>query len=128
MSYFLASSTVFHKSYFKCSRKILCRFQLRKVGSHVSIRTTQSCVRTPIIVEKPNSSRFHPSRRHGNTSGRTLEFEKILAFLHRDGVGRQLAPVRTSGQHHPDAEILDNEILCIIQIDPQIISSIIGEK
>jgi hypothetical protein len=43
---------VFQKSYFKCSRKILCRFQLREVRSHVSIRTAQSCVRTPISVEK----------------------------------------------------------------------------
>jgi putative heme degradation protein len=27
---------------FLCSRKILCRFQLKEVGSHVSFRTTQS--------------------------------------------------------------------------------------
>jgi hypothetical protein len=43
---------VFQKSYFKCSRKILCRFQLREVGSHVSVRMVQSCVWTPISVKK----------------------------------------------------------------------------
>jgi hypothetical protein len=66
----------------------------------------------PISVEKMNSSRLHPSKRHGNMSGRSSEFEKI-AFLHRHGVGRQLALVQLSGQHRPDAEILDKEIACI---------------
>jgi hypothetical protein len=47
-------------------------------------------------------------------SGPTLEFKKIPALLHRLGVGRQLAPVRTLGQHHPDTEILDNKIVCIL--------------
>jgi hypothetical protein len=35
------------------------------------------------------------------------------AFLHRHRVGRQLAIVRTLGQHRPNAEILDKEIACI---------------
>jgi hypothetical protein len=56
---------------------------------------------------------LHPSRRHGNTSRHFSEFEKMPAFLRRHGVGRQLAPVRTSGQHCPKAEILDKEIACI---------------
>jgi hypothetical protein len=45
--------------------------------------------------EALNSSRLHPSRCHGNTSGRSSEFEKILALLCRHGLGRQLAPVQT---------------------------------
>jgi len=113
MPYFSESSTVFQKSYFKCSRKILCRFQLRKVGSYVSVWMTQSCVRTPISVEKPNSSRLHPFRRHGNTSRHTLEFEKIPAFVCRHGVGRQLAPIWMLGKHRPNAEILDKEIVYV---------------
>jgi hypothetical protein len=50
--------------------------------------------------------------RHGNTSRCFSEFEKILAFLHRHEVGRQLAPVQTPGQNRPNAEILDKEIMC----------------
>jgi len=101
------------KSVSRCSRKILFRFQLREVGSQVSIRTAQSCVQTPISVEKPNSSRLHPSGRHGNTSRRTSKFEKIPAFLHRHGVGRH-APIWTLGQHPPNAKILDKDIVCIL--------------
>jgi len=63
--------------------------------------------------EASNSSRLHQSGRHGNTSGRFSEFEKIPSFLCRHGVGRQLAPVRTTGQHCPDVEILYKEIACI---------------
>jgi len=59
------------------------------------------------------SGRPTVSRRHGNTSEHTSEFKKILAFLRRHGVGRQLAPVRTLGQYRRDAEILDKEIACI---------------
>jgi hypothetical protein len=93
--------------------KILCRFQLKEVGSQVFVRTTLSYVQMPISVKKPNNSRLHLSGHHGNTSGRTSEFEKIPAFLHRHGVGRQLAPARMLGQHSPDAKILDKEITCI---------------
>jgi hypothetical protein len=100
-------SKVSRESYFKCSRKILCRFQIREVGSYVSVRT-------PISVEKlMNSSRLHPSGRHGNRSGRFLEFEKIPTLLCWHGLGRQLAPIRTLGQHRLDAEIFDKEIACI---------------
>jgi hypothetical protein len=106
MPYFSESSKEFQKSYFKCSRKILCKFQLRKVGSHVFVQAAQSCVQTPFSVEKPNSSKLH-------LSGRFSEFEKIPAFLHRYGVGTQLAPVRTPRQNHLNIEILDKEIACI---------------
>jgi hypothetical protein len=30
----------------------MCRFQLKEVGSQVSVRTAQSCIQTPISVEK----------------------------------------------------------------------------
>jgi len=74
----------------------------------------QSCVRTPISVKKLlNSARLHPSGRHGNTSGCSSDFVKILAFLCRHGVGRQLALVWMTRQHCPNAEILDKEIACI---------------
>jgi len=83
---------------FQCSRKILCRLQLREVESHVSVWTTQSkspeahysatYVRTRWqyrpdayqFLETSNCSRLHPSERNGKSSGRDLEFEKILAF------------------------------------------------
>jgi hypothetical protein len=63
--------------------------------------------------EASNSSKLHPSRCHGNMSERSSEFKKILAFLRRHRVGRQLAPVWMSGQHRSDADILDKEITCI---------------
>jgi hypothetical protein len=70
-------------------------------------------VTTPINVKKLlNSSRVYPSGRHGNMSRRSLEFEKIPAFLCTHGLGRHLAPVRTNGQHCLD-EILDKETACI---------------
>jgi hypothetical protein len=55
-----------------------------------------------------NSSSVHLFGCHGNTS---LEFEKIPVFLCRHGLGRQLASVRTTGQHCPDV-VLDKEITC----------------
>jgi hypothetical protein len=91
----------------------LYRFQLREVRSHVFIRTAQSYVWTPISLKMPNNSKLHPSERHDNTFGPTLEFEKIPAFLYPHEVGRQLALVRTLGQHRPNTEILDKEIACI---------------
>jgi len=63
--------------------------------------------------EASNSSRLYPSRRHGNTSGRSLKFKKIPALLWRHGVGRHLALVRMLGQHRPNAKIFDKEIVCI---------------
>jgi hypothetical protein len=108
------SESSLQKSFSRCSRKILCRFQLREVRSQDFVRTAQSCIRTPINVKKLNSSRLHLSKRHGNTSGRTLEFEKTPTFLHRHKAGRQLAPVRTLGQFHPDTKILVKEITCIL--------------
>jgi hypothetical protein len=63
--------------------------------------------------EASNSSRLHPSRRHGNTFGHSLEFEKIPTFLYRHEVGRQLVPIQRIGQHCPNVEILDKEIACI---------------
>jgi len=52
-----------------------------------------------------------PSGCQGNTFGRSSEFEKILVFLYRHGLGRQLAFVCTTGQHGPDV-VLDKEIMC----------------
>jgi hypothetical protein len=54
-----------------------------------------------------------PFGRPSDVFGRSLEFKKIPAFLCRHGVGRQLAPVQTTGKHRPDTEILDKEITCI---------------
>jgi hypothetical protein len=55
-----------------------------------------------------NSSRFHPSRCHGNTSGHSWEFDEKLDFLLRHRYGKTVAFVQTTGQHHPDA-ILDKK-------------------
>jgi hypothetical protein len=62
----------------------------------------QSCVQTPITVEKPNSSRLHPSGRYGNTSECTSVFETIPYLLCRHGLGRLLAPVHTLCIHSDD--------------------------
>jgi hypothetical protein len=86
------------KRLFQYSRKILCRFPLREVGSHVSILTTQSKssdahqsatyvwtrwqnhMNAHQCLETSNYSRLHPFRRNGKLSSRYLEFEKILAL------------------------------------------------
>jgi hypothetical protein len=107
------SESSLQKSFSRCSRKILCRFQLREIGSQDSVWMAQSCVWTPICVKKPNNSKLHPSGRHGNTFGHTSDFKKIPVFLHRHGVGRQLSPAQMPGQHRLDVEILDKEIVCI---------------
>jgi hypothetical protein len=57
-------------------------------------------------LKDSNNSRLHLSRRHGNMSGRLLEFEKKSNFLHRHRYGKTTASVRMTGQHLPDA-ILD---------------------
>jgi hypothetical protein len=73
---------VFRERLFQCSKKINCRFQLWEVESYVSVRTAQSCLRTPISIKKLlNSSRLHPSGHHGNTSGCSSKFEKIPAVF-----------------------------------------------
>jgi hypothetical protein len=46
------SESSFQKSVSKCSKKILCRFQVKEVGSQSLVWTAQSCVRTPISVQK----------------------------------------------------------------------------
>jgi hypothetical protein len=63
--------------------------------------------------EASNSSRLHLFGRHGNTFGQSSKFKKILAFLRKHRVGRQLAPIRTLRKHSLNAEILDKEIACI---------------
>jgi hypothetical protein len=104
------SSKVFKKSYFKCLRKILCKFQLREVRSHVFIRTAQSCVRMPISVEKLQIVQgLHPSRHHGNTSECQSEFVKYLDFRCRHVYGKTTASIRMSGQHRPN-EVLNKAI------------------
>jgi hypothetical protein len=48
-------------------------------------------------LEDLNSLRLHMSGRHGNTFGRTLEFEKFLDFLCRHVYGKTVASVQASG-------------------------------
>jgi len=108
----------------QASRKLFQKFQ----KNFVQIPTQKSwilCFRLDSLVmhtnahrcrEVSNSLSLHPSKCHGNTSGRFSEFEKILAFLRKQEVGRQLAPIRTSGQHCPNTNILDREIACTLCI------------
>jgi len=58
------------EGYFRSSRKILCRFQFRAVGSQDSIRTALSRVRTLI-------SQQHPSGWRGNTIRTPISVEKL---------------------------------------------------
>jgi len=107
MSYIPESSKYFRKDISSVQRRFCTDSNLEKSDPCFSL---DGRVMRP---EGSNSSRLHPSRRQCNTSRRSSEFEKIPTFLCRHGVGRQLAPVRTSGQQRPDPEILDKEIACI---------------
>jgi len=53
-------------------------------------------------LEDSQYSNVHPSRRHGNTSGRTLEFNKYSDFLHRHVYEKTAASIRAIGQHRLD--------------------------
>jgi hypothetical protein len=75
------------EGYFRSSRKILCRFQIRVVRSKDSVRTLVSqatSVRTMrtfhldshLCPEASNHSRLHPFERLSNTSERFLVFDK----------------------------------------------------
>jgi hypothetical protein len=86
------------QGYFEYPRKIMCRFQLKEIGSHVSVRTTQSkrpdahqsatYVRmrwqcrsdAHQCLETSNCSRLHLSEHNGKLSGRSSEFEKNPTF------------------------------------------------
>jgi len=57
-------------------------------------------------LEDSNSSRLHPSGRHGNTSGHSSEFNKKSDFLLRYIYGKTTASVQTTRQHRPDV-VLD---------------------
>jgi hypothetical protein len=57
-------------------------------------------------LEDSNSSRLHPSGRHGNTSKHSLEFDKKSNFLFRRRYEKTAASIRTTRQRRPDA-ILD---------------------
>jgi hypothetical protein len=48
---------------FQCSRKILCRFLLKEVGSQASVRTTWYFIRMLISQQDPSGRRSIPSRR-----------------------------------------------------------------
>jgi hypothetical protein len=102
----------FQEGYFSVLGRFCANSNSEKVGSFVFIWTTQSCIQTPISVEKLlNSSSVHPFGHHRNTSRRPSEFEKIPVFLCRHGLGRQLASVQMTRQHRLDA-VLDKEITC----------------
>jgi hypothetical protein len=50
-------------------------------------------------LEGSKSSRMYLSGRHGNTSGRTSEFDKYSNFLHRHVYGKTTASIQMTGQH-----------------------------
>jgi len=52
--------------------------------------------------EASNSSRLHPSERHGNMYECQLKFENYLDFLCIHVYGKTFASVQTTGQHRPD--------------------------
>jgi len=102
-----------HKEcYFRSSRKILCRFQPREVGSQDSVRTLISqatSIQTTRTFrpdshqyrEVSNNSRLHMSGRHGNTFRCSSEFQKNSMFKYIS------ESVRTKWLFRPDA-ILNN--------------------
>jgi len=110
----------FQKSVSKCSKKILCRFQLREVGSQASVRsspvkrpdahqsatsvrtTWQYCPDAHQCLEDSNRSRLHPSRC-------SSEFDKKSNFLHRHRYGKIATSIQMTGKHRSDA-ILDKAI------------------
>jgi hypothetical protein len=54
-------------------------------------------------LEDSNSLRLHPSRRNGNTSRRSSEFDKKSDFLHKHRDGKIATFVRMTGQYCLDA-------------------------
>jgi hypothetical protein len=74
------SESSFQKCALRSSKKILCRFLVRKVGSQAFVRTAHTCV-----------------------SGGSSVFDKKLDFLLRHRYGKTAATVQNSGQHRSDA-------------------------
>jgi hypothetical protein len=98
------SESLFQKSVPRCSKTILCRFQLREVRSQASIRTAQSCVRMPINVQKirtvqgcisPDFEATRPNAHQSSTRNR-------ISFSNTN-MGRQLHP---SGQQGNTVQML----------------------
>jgi hypothetical protein len=57
-------------------------------------------------LEDSNSSRLHPSGRHGNMSGRSSKFHNTSWQHVRHIYGKTAASVWTTGQHRPDTVLI----------------------
>jgi hypothetical protein len=78
-----------------------------------SIRMAQSYVWTPIGVEKLRTVQGCICLDVMATRSDVLQSSKDSSLPSQTWVGKTNAPVRTTGQHHLDAEILDKDIACI---------------
>jgi len=75
--YRLFQNLYFRNVLLKVQRRFFVVSKSEELGSQASVRTAQSCVRMPINVY---CSSLHPSEHFNNTSGRSSEFQKNLAF------------------------------------------------
>jgi hypothetical protein len=105
MPFILESS--FHKSGSRCSKED--SVQIPSQRSWIPSFHPDGPVMRPDAhqcLEDLNSSRLHPSVRHGNTFGLSSEFDKKSDFLLTHRYGKTLASIWTTRQHRPNT-ILD---------------------
>lgn len=88
-----ASKSSFQKSVSRYSKKIMCRFQIREVGSQVSVWMAQSSVRTPISVKKLRTIQGYICSDVTTTCPDALQILTRISFSFVDTyMGRQLHP------------------------------------
>lgn len=90
----------FQKYALRSSKKILCRFQVREVESQASVRMAQSCVQTPISVQKFRTIQgfICPDVSATRSDAYQYSIRNRISFSEKD-MGRQLHPSRRQGNN-----------------------------
>jgi len=98
------SESLFQKCASRSSKKILCKFQFREVGPQASVRTAQSCIQTPISVQKFRTVQgcIRPDVSTTQHARRSLVFNKKSNFLLKHRYGKTAASIQMTRQHRPD--------------------------
>jgi hypothetical protein len=81
-----------------------------KLDPKISSEWPRHTSRRPSVSRRFESSRLHPSGHHGNTSGRSSEFDKESNFLHKHIYGKTAASVRTTWQHRSDVTLIRQDV------------------
>jgi len=103
MPYISESLKVFQKSFSSVQRKILCRFHSEKSDPKFPSRQPSHAFGRPSMSRSFEQFKIVSVRTSWPHVQTLFKVRKILALLCRNGVGRQLAPIRMLGQHCPDA-------------------------